>query len=83
MAGSATGFANLFANIGACLSAFGLGVVKDKAGSFTIGFFGLAALCVLGVALSFVLARVRRQSLANVGAAEHTDGVLQPLAGKA
>jgi sugar phosphate permease len=83
MAGSATGFANLFANIGACLSAFGLGVVKDKAGTFTIGFFGLAALCVLGVALSFVLARVRRRALANVHAAQHADSVLQPLGGKA
>jgi sugar phosphate permease len=83
MAGSATGFANLFANIGACLSAFGLGVVKDKAGTFTIGFFALAALCVLGVALSFVLARVRRRALASVSAAEHADSVLQPLAGKA
>ena len=56
MAGSATGFGNLFANIGACLSAFGLGVMKDKAGTFTASFFVLAALCVIGVALSFLRA---------------------------
>jgi sugar phosphate permease len=83
MAGSATGFANLFANIGACLSAFGLGVVKDKAGTFTMGYFALAALCVIGVGLSIVLARVRRSALASVGAANHADSVLQPIAGKA
>jgi sugar phosphate permease len=83
MAGSATGFANLFANIGACLSAFGLGVVKDKAGTFTVGYFALAALCVIGVGLSIVLARVRRSALASVGAANHADSVLQPIAGKA
>jgi sugar phosphate permease len=82
MAGSATGFANLFANIGACLSAFGLGVVKDKAGTFTAGFVGLAALCVIGVALSFVLARVRRRALAAGDAASRGEGPLQPLGAK-
>jgi sugar phosphate permease len=84
MAGSATGFANLFANIGACLSAFGLGVVKDKAGTFTAGYFGLAALCVIGVALSFVLARVRRQALAGIaGGTERGEEPLRPVGAKA
>ena len=49
MAGSATGFANLFANIGACLSAFGLGVVKDKAGTSQWAFSASPLLCVIGV----------------------------------
>jgi nitrate/nitrite transporter NarK len=80
MAGSATGFANLFANIGAFVSALGLGLVKDKAGSFTAGFLGLAVLCVIGVGLSFVLARVRRDA---VDGPRHMDRVLRPLVGKA
>jgi MFS transporter, ACS family, D-galactonate transporter len=80
MAGSTTGLANLFANIGAFVSALGLGLVKDKAGSFTAGFLGLAALCVIGVGLSFVLARVRRDA---VDRPRHMDRVLRPLVGKA
>jgi len=85
MAGSATGFANLFANIGAFVSALGLGLVKDRAGSFTAGFVALAALCVIGIGLSVLLARVRRRALAPdpVACPRHADKVLQPLAGKA
>jgi sugar phosphate permease len=82
MAGSATGFANLFANIGACLSAFGLGVVKDQAGTFTLGFFALAALCLTGVVLSFVLARVRRRAL-DERSGRLPEASLEPLGAKA
>ena len=65
-AGIAIGFSNLFANTGGLLTAYTLGVVKDKAGSFTWGFVGISALCVLGVALSFLLARMRTRALAAV-----------------
>lgn len=63
-AGIATGFTNLFANFGGLVSAYALGVVKDAAGTFTWGFFGISALCVIGVVLSAVLARIRSRMLA-------------------
>lgn len=85
MAGSATGFANLFANIGAFTSAFGLGVVKDKAGTFSAGFLALAVLCVIGVFLSIALARMRRTALAvrRESPAGREERALQPAGGKA
>ena len=63
-AGTATGFSNLFANIGGFLTAYALGVVRDRAGTFTWGFIGISALCLTGVALSVVLARMRKRTLA-------------------
>jgi sugar phosphate permease len=65
--GTATGLTNLFANTGGLVTAYALGVVKDSAGSFTWGFLGISALCVVGVVLSIVLARMRRQALAARG----------------
>jgi len=62
-AGSATGFGNLFANIGGLTTAYALGVVKDQAGSFCWGFLGVSGVCLAGVALAIVLARMRRVSL--------------------
>ena len=59
-AGSATGFGNLFANIGGLTTAYALGVVKDQAGSFSWGFLGVSGVCLAGVALAVVLARMRR-----------------------
>lgn len=64
IAGTATGFSNLFANIGGFLTAFTLGVIKDHTGSFTWGFVGISGICLVGVALSVVLARLRRRALA-------------------
>ena len=58
-AGLATGVGNLFANIGALVSAFALGLVKDATGSFNAGFYAMAALCAGGVLLSVALARSR------------------------
>ena len=63
-AGMTTGFSNLFANIGGLLTAYTLGIVRDKAGAFTWGFVGISALCLAGVALSVVLARMRNRALA-------------------
>lgn len=63
-AGTAIGFSNLFANIGGVLSAYGLGMARDAAGTFTWGFFGISTLCLAGVALSVVLAGMRNRALA-------------------
>jgi sugar phosphate permease len=63
-AGIAIGFSNLFANTGGLLAAYTLGVVKDRAGSFTWGFVGISALCIVGVTLSILLARMRTRALA-------------------
>lgn len=63
-AGMTTGFSNLFANIGGLLAAYTLGIVRDQAGSFTWGFVGISVLCLIGVALSVILARMRTRALA-------------------
>ena len=63
-AGMATGFSNLFANIGGLLTAYTLGMVRDQAGSFTWGFVGISVLCLIGVVLSVILARMRSRALA-------------------
>lgn len=63
-AGTATGFSNLFANLGGLITAYALGAVKDMTGSFTWGFVGIGGLCIAGVALSAVLARMRGRALA-------------------
>jgi len=56
------GFSNMFANLGALTFAYALGVVKDTSGAFKWGFIATAAVCVVGVALSVVLARMRKHS---------------------
>ncbi len=63
-AGMTTGFSNLFANIGGLLTAYTLGMVRDQAGSFTWGFVGISVLCLIGVVLSVLLARMRNRALA-------------------
>jgi len=63
-AGTATGLTNLFANTGGLITAYALGAVKDSAGSFTWGFIGISVACLVGAALSIVLARMRRRALA-------------------
>ena len=64
VAGMSAGFGNMFANLGALSFAYVLGVVKDTAGVFALGFLGTSAFCVAGVALAVVLARMRRRALA-------------------
>lgn len=63
-AGTAIGVSNLFANIGGFLTALALGMVKDRSGSFTWGFIGISVVCLAGVALAVVLARMRKRALA-------------------
>ena len=65
IAGTATGVGNLCANIGGLLTAVAFGAVKDHAGSFTWGYCGISVLCLGGVALSVVLARIRTRALAD------------------
>ena len=64
VAGMSAGFGNMFANLGALTFAYALGVVKDTAGAFTLGFLGTSAFCVVGVALAVVLAHMRKRALA-------------------
>ncbi|MBX3664580.1 MAG: MFS transporter [Burkholderiales bacterium] len=64
IAGTATGFGNLFANIGGFLTAWTMGALKDRSGSFTTGFLAIAAVCLAGVVLSIALARMRKRLLA-------------------
>jgi len=65
--GMSAGVANMFANLGGLIFALSLGVVRDRAGSFNWGFWGITAFCVLGVMLSLLLARMRHTALAGGG----------------
>jgi sugar phosphate permease len=60
---TSTGFSNLFANIGSFSFTYLLGFLKDTSGSFLSGFIAIAVICVLGLGLSAVLARIRRKAL--------------------
>lgn len=64
MAGTATGFGNLFANIGGFIAVYALGAIRDQAGSFKWGFVGISAACIGGILLAAVLARLRARALA-------------------
>jgi sugar phosphate permease len=64
VAGMSTGFSNMFANFGGLIFAYALGVVKDKAGSFTWGFLATSAACLVGLLLTVLLARMRNKALA-------------------
>ena len=64
VAGMSAGFSNMFANLGALTFAYSLGVVKDTAGAFKWGFIGTSAICVVGVGLALLLARMRARTLA-------------------
>lgn len=59
-AGVSTGFSNLFANLGGFTFAFGLGAIKDATGSFDAGFYALAACALGGLALTVLVASIRR-----------------------
>jgi ACS family D-galactonate transporter-like MFS transporter len=75
VAGSAIGFSNLFANFGGFLSVYALGATRDLTGSFTWGFRSLGGLCLAGVVLAAVLAKLRTGMLAGrqTGAAEKSE----------
>jgi nitrate/nitrite transporter NarK len=65
VAGMSAGFGNMFANLGALTFAYALGVVKDASGVFKWGFIATGAVCVIGVGLSAVLARMRERAAAS------------------
>jgi sugar phosphate permease len=62
--GTATGLANLFANTGGLATAYALGWIRDSTGAFTWGFLGVSGVCLVGVALALLLARMRSRALA-------------------
>ena len=70
IAGTATGFSNLFANIGGFLTAWTMGAIKDQSGSFKAGFISISVICLIGVALSFILSRMRTKALAGTTLSE-------------
>jgi len=61
--GSATGFSNLFANIGAFSTIYLLGALKDASDSFLSGFLTVAISCSIGLVFTALLARMRRTAL--------------------
>ena len=67
VAGTTIGFSNLFANIGGFICVYSLGALRDAAGSFAWGFRGISAACLAGVALAFVLARMRTRAGVDLG----------------
>ena len=62
VAGMSAGFSNMFANLGALTFAYALGVVKDSSGAFKWGFVATGAICLAGIALAALLARMRRRA---------------------
>jgi nitrate/nitrite transporter NarK len=62
VAGMSAGFSNMFANLGALTFAYALGIVKDVSGAFRLGFVATGAVCLVGIALTALLARMRRRA---------------------
>jgi predicted MFS family arabinose efflux permease len=65
-AGISSGFSNFFANIGGFTTTYLLGALKDSTGVFKYGFFAISGACFAGLALTFILARMRRKALVPV-----------------
>jgi sugar phosphate permease len=64
MIGTATGFGNLFANIGGFTTVLLLGAIRDQAGSFKWGFIAISMFCIGGIGLAAPLSRMRTLALA-------------------
>jgi sugar phosphate permease len=63
--GISTGFSNLFANLGAFSTAYILGALRDATGSFESGYYVISGLCVIGLALTLLLSRIRHKAIAS------------------
>jgi ACS family D-galactonate transporter-like MFS transporter len=63
-AGLLTGFSNFCANLGGLAATYTLGAVKDATGSFAVGLYGLAGLCVVGLVCNLGLSRTLSASRA-------------------
>ena len=59
MAGLTSGFGNFFANLGGFSMAYALGAVKDATGSFDIGLYVIAGLCLVALFCTLLLARMK------------------------
>jgi sugar phosphate permease len=75
-AGISSGFSNFFANIGGFTTTYLLGALKDSTGVFKYGFFGISGACFAGLALTFILARMRRKALASVASSMRTNPLI-------
>ncbi len=71
-AGISRGFSNLFANLGAFSFIYLLGGLRDFTGSFDSGFYAIIGLCLIGLVMTFVLARLRRTTPGRQPPAGHT-----------
>jgi MFS transporter, ACS family, D-galactonate transporter len=58
VAGVSNGFSNFWANVGGFTFAYTLGAVRDATGSFAIGFYALAALCLVGLGATAAVGRI-------------------------
>jgi nitrate/nitrite transporter NarK len=58
-AGTVNGFANFWANVGGLTAGWLLGSIKDLTGSFAAGWYGLGVLCLVGLAATGAMGRVR------------------------
>jgi predicted MFS family arabinose efflux permease len=58
-AGLTSGFGNFFANLGALTFTYTLGALKDATGSFDIGLYSIAALCLFALVCTLLLARMK------------------------
>jgi sugar phosphate permease len=67
MAGTATGFTNLFANLGSFTFAYLLGVLKDASGSFESGFNTMAVMCIVGLVFTILLGRIKPKAVQTAG----------------
>lgn len=63
-AGLSRGFSNLFANIGSFTFVYLLGALKDITGSFELGFYTIAGICIIGLVFTFPLEQMRRKAMA-------------------
>jgi nitrate/nitrite transporter NarK len=66
-AGLVSGFCNFCANLGGFASTFGLGVIKDWSGSFDVGLWTLASMCLAALGATFALARLTARTHSAVG----------------
>lgn len=57
-AGTVNGFGNFWANVGGLVFTYALGAVKDLTGSFDLGWYSLAALCVVGLVATLLMRRL-------------------------
>ncbi|OGO14790.1 MAG: hypothetical protein A2Z02_06710 [Chloroflexi bacterium RBG_16_48_7] len=68
--GISNGVSNTFAITGGLVSAYLMGVLRDKTGSFEWGFYSICALTVIGLILTFILEKSRRTKTSPVSGRE-------------